>query len=155
MATYLLDTSILLGYLRSARYAEYVEKKYAPTKSPNAAVTSIVCIGELHSFEIRRKWGNERVAALHALKRQIPAVPIAHPSVVRLFAEIDAYRKGQHPRLLHSGPSIDMSHNDIWIAATASALKATLLTMDRDFTFLNGVLLDVVLIDQTLTADDA
>jgi len=48
-----------------------------------------------------------------------------------------------------------MGDNDIWIAATASVLKATLLTTDRDFDHLDGVFLRVFYIDQKLTAADA
>jgi tRNA(fMet)-specific endonuclease VapC len=49
----------------------------------------------------------------------------------------------------------NMGKNDLWIAATGSVLKATLLTMDEDFNHLNKIFLDVVRIDQRLTGADA
>jgi predicted nucleic acid-binding protein len=40
-----------------------------------------------------------------------------------------------------------MGKNDLWIAATASLIGATLLTADKDFSHLQGVFLDVEVID--------
>ena len=37
--------------------------------------------------------------------------------------------------------------NDIWIAATASSIEATLLTTDNDFVHLNPVFCKVILIE--------
>ncbi len=37
--------------------------------------------------------------------------------------------------------------NDLWIASTASVLKATLLTTDKDFRIFDKIFLDVVYID--------
>jgi len=48
-----------------------------------------------------------------------------------------------------------MGKNDLWILATAaSVLKAALLAIDNDFDHLSNVFLDVIYIDQTLTAAD-
>jgi predicted nucleic acid-binding protein len=44
-----------------------------------------------------------------------------------------------------------MGKNDIWIAATASVLNATLITTDNDFDHLNGVFLPVIYIDPKTT----
>ena len=40
-----------------------------------------------------------------------------------------------------------MGKNDLWIAATAAVLDATLLTMDKDFNHLNDIFLTVNCID--------
>ena len=40
-----------------------------------------------------------------------------------------------------------MGKNDLWIAATASVLKAILFTTDRDFDHLDGEFLEVIYID--------
>jgi predicted nucleic acid-binding protein len=37
-----------------------------------------------------------------------------------------------------------MGKNDIWIAATTSAIFATLITTDGDFEHLNGVFFDLI-----------
>jgi predicted nucleic acid-binding protein len=41
--------------------------------------------------------------------------------------------------------------NDIWIAATAHAGKATLITTDGDFDHLNGRFITVVKLDSKMT----
>jgi len=48
-----------------------------------------------------------------------------------------------------------MGKNDLWIAATASVLNAALVAIDHDFDHLSSVFLDVIYIDQKLTASDA
>jgi predicted nucleic acid-binding protein len=50
--------------------------------------------------------------------------------------------------------SRNMGKNDIWIAATASVLNATLVTTDADFDHLNGVFLTVAYIDPRLPMAD-
>ncbi|HPY29578.1 MAG TPA: hypothetical protein PLT00_02655 [Verrucomicrobiota bacterium] len=54
MATYyLLDTGMLVGYVRGAGFAEYAEKKYAPSQPPNIPIVSVVSIGEIYSLAIQ------------------------------------------------------------------------------------------------------
>src|SRR4051812_44813472 len=101
MATFLLDTGVLLGYVRGAAFAAYVEKKFAPSRAPNLAVTSIVSNAELQSMALRRKWGSGKLAALATVLRSMPAVPIRQPSVIEKFAEIDAFNHRQHPTFAH------------------------------------------------------
>ncbi|MBI4849541.1 MAG: type II toxin-antitoxin system VapC family toxin [Nitrospirae bacterium] len=147
MPTYVLDTNLLVGYIRGAKYAGYVDKHYGPTKPPNLATVSIASVGEIYAFALRRNWGELKQKALLDLLQSIPTTPIRHQLIIQKYAEIDAYNHGQHPK--HSLPSSarSMSDNDIWIAATASALNATLLTTDRDFDHLNNLFLSVSYID--------
>lgn len=49
MSLFVLDTGILVGYIRGAGYAEYVERKSQASQPPNLAVVSIVSKGELYS----------------------------------------------------------------------------------------------------------
>ena len=155
MANYVLDTGVLLGYVRGAAYAGYVDNKYAPAQAPNLATISVVSTGELYSFALRRNWGTTKQNALATLLRSIPAVPIRQESIVRKFAEIHAYNHRQHPSLPPPNSGHSMGDNDIWIAATASVLNASLLTTDHDFEHLDGVFLQVIFIDQHLTPADA
>ena len=37
-----------------------------------------------------------------------------------------------------------MGKNDLWIAATAASINATLVTSDKDFGHLDGVFLNVI-----------
>lgn len=147
MPTYVLDTNILVGYVRGAGYAAYVDKEYGPAKAPNLSVVSVVSAGEIYAIALRRNWGEQKRKVLLDLLQSIPAVPIRHQTIIHKYAEIDAYNHGQHPEHKLSSSARSMSKNDIWIAATASVLDATLLTADRDFDHLNGLFLPVVYVD--------
>lgn len=157
MATYLLDTGILLGYVRGAGYAEYTERKFGPSQPPNVPLISLVSKGEIYSLAIQFGWGNQKKQELDALLRRIPAVDINTDRIIHRYAEIDAYSQGKdRTKPLPPGiSSRNLGKNDIWIAATASVLNATLLTTDGDFGHLNGVFLNIVQIDQKLKAADA
>jgi predicted nucleic acid-binding protein len=39
-----------------------------------------------------------------------------------------------------------MGKNDLWIAATGAVFGLTLLTADNDFSHLNGIYLDIIMI---------
>jgi predicted nucleic acid-binding protein len=149
MSRYVLDTNIVLGMLRDAPYAKHVLNTFQPFSAPNLAVQSITSVAELEALGFRLKWGNSRFEKLAELIRKIPQQDINHPSILRMYAEIDAYRQNGHPETrLPSGQSaFAMGDNDIWIAATASVMKASLLTTDKDFLPLNGIFLDVIWID--------
>lgn len=157
MSTYLLDTGILLGYIRGAGYAEYAERKYALSQPPNVPLISVVSKGEIYSLAIQFAWGAQKRQALDDLLRGIPAVDINTDRIIHRYAEIDAYSQGKDRATpLPTGMSAwNMGKNDIWIAATSSVLNATLLTTDTNFDHLNGVFFTVVYVDQTLTAADA
>jgi predicted nucleic acid-binding protein len=157
VASYVLDTGILVGYIRGAGFAEYAERKFAVSQPPNVPLISIVSKGEINSLAIQFGWGNQKKQDLDALLRRIPSVDIHTDRIIHRYAEIDAFSQGKdRSKPLPPGMSArNMGKNDIWIAATASVLNATLLTIDGDFQHLNGVFLTVIQIDQKLTAADA
>ncbi len=45
-------------------------------------------------------------------------------------------------------PAVSMSQNDLWVAATAHASGALLVTTDRDFDHLRGIWLEVTFVRQ-------
>ncbi|MBI5095539.1 MAG: type II toxin-antitoxin system VapC family toxin [Candidatus Hydrogenedentes bacterium] len=152
--SYLLDTTILVGLLQAAPYADYASKKYALWEISSAPIISVVTVAEIRSFSLRRQWGAERMERIEDLFRKIPQVPCNHPSVINKWAEIDAYNHRKHPTLQLEGSARTMGDNDLWIAATASVLRARLLTTDKDFSHLDGVFAEVDCIDTSWTASD-
>jgi len=151
MARYLLDTGMLLGYLRGSPFAAYVDQQYSPFAPANIAVISIVTRGELRSLALQLHWGTQKLLHLKALLHRIPSIDINHDVILQRYAEIDAFSQNKlMGRSLPSGMSArNMGKNDLWIAATASVLNATLLTADMDFDHLNGTFLTVFYIDPT------
>jgi len=149
MARYLLDTGILVGYLRAAPFAAYIQKYLSPFDPPNIPAISIVTVGELLSFAYSHNWGKARQDELQCLLRKVPRVDINNASIFESYAEIDAFSQGKHPtRPLSAGlSSRNMGKNDLWIAATASVVNAKLITTDKDFQHLDSEFLTVIYVD--------
>jgi len=150
MTTFVLDTGLLVGYLRGADYADYTERHFGVSTPQNFPVICVVSSGEVYSVALQFGWGEERLRRLGDLLRRIPFVDINSPQVIERYAQIDAYSQGKHPSrtLPPAVTSRNMGKNDVWIAATASVLQATLLTTDHDFDHLHGIFLAVEYIDQ-------
>lgn len=157
MQKFVLDTGVVLGYIRAAGYAEYVEKKYAPFAPPNTPLISVVSKGEIYSLAKQFGWAGGKLKALDELLRKLPTVDISHDQIIQRYSEIDAFSLGKDKaRPLPTGQTARvMGKNDLWIAATASVLNATLLAIDHDFDHLSSLFLNVIYIDQKLTASDA
>jgi len=156
VSTYLLDTGLLLGHIRGAKYADDAEQTHGLSQPPNVSLVSVVSKGEIYSLAIQFNWGQQRKQALDSLLRRIPVVDINTDRIVQRYAEIDAYSQGKNRvKPLPTGMSSrNMGKNDLWIAATASVLSATLVTTDTDFEHLNGIFLNVAYIDPRLTTVD-
>lgn len=150
MAKYLLDTGILLGFVRGSDYAKYAQEKYQLFDPKNEIYISVVSIGEILSLSIQFGWGDSRKSDLNKTINEIPWIDINNEEVLNRYAEIDAFCLNKNKaKPLPPGISAKiLQKNDLWIASTASVLKATLLTNDKDFDLLNKNYLDVVYIDK-------
>lgn len=149
MAKYLLDTGILLGYVRAVDYAKYVEQTFELMAPTNISYISIVTVGEIYSLAAQLHWGDKKRKVVESLLNEIYSIDINHQDILERYAEIDAFSQGRHvERKLPEGMSSrNMGKNDLWIAATASVLNAKLLTTDRDFDHLHKEFLEVIYID--------
>ena len=85
---------------------------------------SIVTVGECLSLVRQFRWGSAKVEALEALLRELVIVPIDSRPVLERFGEFHAWMKSV---------GRPIAHNDLWIAATAAATAAHLITTDADF----------------------
>lgn len=149
MSTYVLDTGIILGYAKGAGYAKYVDQTYSISALPNIGVISVVTEGEMLSIAKQRGWGHVKALALHEMLNTIPTIDINNQRILDAYAEIDAYSQGKctPSHLPAVSSSRNMGKNDIWIAATATVLKAILVTTDQHFSHLDGKYMDVIYID--------
>ncbi len=157
MKLFLLDTNILVGYIRAAGYAGYIEKKFNLFNTENVSVISVVTIAEIKSLAFKFGWGKNKIAIMNDLVKRIPSVKIDSEQILDAFAEIDSFSQGKHPSLkLPSGMSArNMQDNDIWIASTANVLNATLISTDKDFEHLSNNFIKYFYVDQSLTENDA
>ena len=67
MQKFVLDTGVILGYIRAAGYANYIEKKYAPFTPPNIPLISVVSRGEIYSLAKQFGWAGGKLKALDDL----------------------------------------------------------------------------------------
>lgn len=147
--TFTLDTNIIIHIIRDAHVWEHIKKNYFPKGMKGKIFISAVTIGEVRAFAARNRWGKIRTRKLLYLINAIEIVKVVEPSVQSAYVDIDIYSQNKHKSLTlpkRFSPR-NMGKNDIWIAATSSALNTPLLTTDRDFEHLDGVFLEVVYID--------
>lgn len=125
----LLDTNILIHLARGGTAAQRLESAYALRARRLVPFVSIVTVGELLAFAARNGWGGAKRAALEQLVAHLVVVDISREPVLRAYAEFDA-------TLTNAGTRMGQQ-NDLWIAATAAATGAVVLTTDRDFDVLH------------------
>ena len=120
----LLDTNIVVHLIRDNEVAKRVDAAFQLRHRADRPLISIVTIGECLSLARQFRWGSSKVEALEALLREMVVVSIDSRPVLERFGEFHSWTKSIG-RVL--------GHNDLWIAATAAATGAHLLTTDTDF----------------------
>lgn len=124
----LLDTNVVLQLVRGNEVGERIDRQFGLRGRAEKPLISIVTVGECRAFAAHRSWGDNKQALLDAILHELVIVDINNGTVLRAYANIHVY-------LTKNGRNV--AHNDIWIAATASATGALLLTTDKDFDPLN------------------
>ncbi len=145
---FVLDTGILVGIMRGADYAAYVNKKFKILDVNVISVISVVTVGEIYSLSSQWKWGARRIKELDKLIKKLPVIDINDDNIIKKYAEIDFYslKIQKSPR--------KMGKNDLWIAATSAVLNSTLITTDEHFDHLDNNFFKVEYIDQKLSEKD-
>ena len=133
----LLDTSILLHLVRENRLGRAIESKFRLQTRAEKPLISVVTVGEILAFVQRSNWGRPKMAVLEDLLQDLVIMDISD-DILDLYAQIDVF-------LRRAGKPVQQ--NDMWIAATAVASGAHLLTTDKDFDPLYPDLLDRTWID--------
>ena len=121
---YLLDTNILVHFVRASRLWTRIRGKYGLLTADPTPLLSVVSHGELRSLSMRRRWAGRKLDQLEFGLGFFRMQTIDAPDVIRAYALIDSFSASM---------GIKMGKNDVWIAATAAVTGATLLTTDRDF----------------------
>lgn len=135
---YLLDTNIILAYVRQAEIMKEIDRLYDPLGKGRIPAISVVSVGEIKSISIRNRWGNRKINLLETLLNKFVVADINVQRIIERYAEIDAFSQGKLPTQTTSFTARNMGKNDLWIAATASVLDIDLLTSDKDFEHLGG-----------------
>lgn len=130
---YILDTNIVLTYLRNNQLARNLEQHLDLLSGQHNLIISVVSIGELKSIAKRNNWGNRRIINLEDMLTDFMIADINVESIIEKYAEIDAYSQGKLKGNKATFTARNMGKNDLWIAATAAVLDIELLTTDKDF----------------------
>jgi len=143
---FLLDTNILVHYIRKPEVLSDFENNYQPFSNQNVVLISIVTEAEMKSLAIQLSWGEKKKRQLEKLLGFFLKVPVQTEKQIRVYAEMDAYSKHKDPiRNYPEGySSITVGKNDLWIAATAHITNSKLVTTDDDFDHLNGIFIDII-----------
>lgn len=141
---YILDTNILLHYLRETELSIRIDDQFNPLDSiNNEAILCVVSVGEIRVIAKINHWGQKRFNKIELLCEELLITDINSEDLLERYAEIDAFSQGKLIGRPLNTSSRNMGKNDLWIAATASILNATLLTTDLDFKHLHNEFLNV------------
>ncbi len=149
MRKLLLDTSVILHYMRGDSTFQKIEEEHNLLTDPSCIILiSAISIGEIEGFFLRRGYGPKQTDRWKYLLEESITLSIdaKDDGLMKAFAEIQAYSQNNHPSL-NPGKSRTIGQNDLWIAATAHAVGATLMTKDSDFEHFSEVFFKVIKID--------
>lgn len=124
----LLDTGILVHYIRASALGLWVENNYHLQTLPAPSFISAVTVGEIRSLARQLGWPPAKRNTLQILLKDFQIVPIDTEPIYQAYEDIDMFSHTKNRK---------MGKNDLWIAATAKALGALLLTVDQDFDHLH------------------
>ena len=126
---FLLDTTIFSDLVRDDLH---VQERLAGIDSADRAVICSIVRGEVRHGIERLPLGRRREALEAKTSRLFLAIPCEPvlPSAGDHYGRIKASAQGK-------GLSLD--ENDLWIAATAMSLQATLVSRDSDFLRVDGL----------------
>jgi tRNA(fMet)-specific endonuclease VapC len=141
---YLLDTNIILNLIRESPLSEQLRTDFQLFKSPQRLFVSVVVEGELESLALQNQWGNTKLNDLVFYLDNLITVDIRVKSIIKRYAEIDAFSQNKLIDRPLNNSARNMGKNDLWIAATASVLNIPLITTDNDFIHLDKTFLTLI-----------
>lgn len=145
---YVLDTNIILLYLKDDETKKFIEDNYGPFQEGNNPIISIVTIAEIRSIALKNNWGEKRIKIVEEFMDELVVIEIRFNDLINAYAQIDAFSQGKLKNKPLKTTSRNMGKNDLWIAATTYVTNSKLITTDRDFEHLDGEFFQVIIIDR-------
>lgn len=95
MKRFVLDTGILVHYVRRSPLYRTIEVSENLTSLETMSFISVVTMGEILSFAKQRKWGLAKLQLLKDLFRKVTILDInrKNKQLLGMYAEIDTYSK--------------------------------------------------------------
>lgn len=146
MNRYLLDTNIVLAYLREAPIYRQIEAEQRLSAPETIILISVVTKAELLSIGVQNNWGEKKMNALSTLLHKLIIIDIneADSKLMKAYALIDAFSQGKLLTKSLGTSARNMGKNDLWIAATAHVTASALITADHDFDHLDGHFIQLI-----------
>jgi len=138
---YLLDTTVLLALVRGNELGKFIRHKFSLDNPAVRSLISIVSHGEIWAMAQRHNWQAKKQEVLEKMLDSLVTIDLNASEIVRAYVEIDSLNQSARRG------ARQLSNNDMWIAATAKASNASLLTTDRDFLHLHPHYLHVEYVD--------
>jgi hypothetical protein len=101
--SYLLDTNVLLLWLRGAKICETIDGQFHLTESGFRPLICEVTLGEIEAFAMSCKWGEPRKAKLAEIRAKLVVVDLTDDRIIRAYAELSTLAKEQSYLLSQSG----------------------------------------------------
>jgi tRNA(fMet)-specific endonuclease VapC len=133
-----LDTCIVVHWLRGNEIGQRIDARFGLRSGLPTTLLSAVTVGEARSLALQWSWPAPRVARLQKLISELIVLPIDTEPIVERYAAIDKHSRDVGRK---------MGKNDLWIAATAAAFRATIITTDRDFQHLDPAIVSHIWIN--------
>ena len=145
MRRFVLDTNICLAHIRDNSIYQRIERDLDLQNSNTITLISVVTKAELLSLGVKLGWGKPKISKLSRLLNQLIIIDINHSDneLIEAYYTIDAFSQGKLPDKPLNQSARNLGKNDLWIAATAYAANAELITTDKDFEHLNDSFLKV------------
>jgi len=139
---YLLDTNILLHWLRGGNVCTTIDGQFGLTSSGFRPLVCEVTLGEIEAFAMSAKWGDARRQKLSEVRKKLVVIDLTDERIYKEYAEYSTLAMSKGWAIFHD-------KNDLWIAAAAKVTGATVLTTDakgfkplRDGKHLDAIVLD-------------
>ena len=117
----------MLLVVRAGSIGTYVKRTFLLDDGVNRPLASIVSHGEIRVIADRNQWGLEKFNNLNQVLESLTTVDLNNPAIIEAYVELDRVSRS------HPDGARALGDNDLWIAATAKAAGAVLLTTDKDF----------------------
>jgi len=121
---YLLDTNVMVHCVRRDETWTRIQAQFSLLIHNPTPSICVVSVGELQSLSFQWNWQASKIQQMNFILNYFHRVDIHSERIIEAYATIDAYTKKL---------GRPMGKNDLWIAATARATCARILTTDRDF----------------------
>jgi tRNA(fMet)-specific endonuclease VapC len=124
---YVLDTCVVLHLIRGHALGEYIRVTFQLESPAYRPLVSIVTHGEIWALADRNHWGDDKRAGLNQMLDSLVTIDLNDQSILDGYVEMDRACRAA------AGGARNLGDNDLWIASTARAAEAVLLTTDKDF----------------------